>query len=194
VLDYDVHLHLKRGKQRLGITVKELGNTLLRRVLSQPLLDEVIGQRLVQMGRLSPEEYTQVVAEATNEIRKRAAKAKDLIRINPDHTLIFGPMQVRSVVRDPDGAFQVFESRLEDLRKKPIPPHHHDEEQQFIIVLSGKLLVDVEGSPSLLEPLMSLHIPSGAVHSSLPLTEELRLLTINVPAGPDYAKVRMGIK
>ena len=67
VLDEDVHRKLKQRKRDTGLTVREIGNSVLRSVLWRQSLSELIGRKLVESGALSAEEYTRIREAALNE-------------------------------------------------------------------------------------------------------------------------------
>ena len=90
MLDRDVHLKLRRRKRQTGLTVKEIGNSVLRSMLSRPLLSEVIAEKLVAMCKLSPKEYGGLVAEATREVDKATKQIDSWIQRTTNGTFVSG--------------------------------------------------------------------------------------------------------
>ena len=186
VLDPDVHLKLRRRKRQTGLTVKEIGNSVLRSMLSRPLLGEVIAEKLIAMGKLSPQEYEQLVAEAAREVNNTTNQIDSLIQRTPQKTFVCGSWELREVYCSPDNAYQVMERWARDANKNPMPSHRH-EANESITVLTGKVHLTVEAQEHLLQSPSVFHITSGQIHSSIPLTRDTRVVTVMTPPIPEFA-------
>lgn len=186
VLDPNVHLKLRRRKRQTGLTVKEIGNSALRSILSRPLLSEVIAEKLIEMGKLSPQEYERLVAEASREVNNKIDQIDSLIQRTTKQTFSSGSWELKEVYCSPDGAYQVVESWARDDKKTPMPSHQH-EVCEFVIVLAGKVHLIVESKEHLLNALTVFHILRGHVHSGAPLTRDTRVVTVITPPIPEFA-------
>ena len=91
VLDYDVHLRLMKRKSETGLSIRNIGNLILREALSQPhLLVDAVGEQLADLGLLTIEMYRQSVEQAVKEINERVAHCQELVSSGEDGTLIAG--------------------------------------------------------------------------------------------------------
>jgi len=181
VLDDDVYLKLQRRKARTKLSEKAIGNSILRRVLSRPPLSEAIGEKLVEMGKVSKEEYEQAVTDAIREIQKIPAAFSEIIEVTNQHTFTAGSWELKELCISQDRAFQVLEYWARDDKKVPLKPHSHTEFQYFIVV-TGRVQIQLEEEPRVLGPTEFLGIPPGKIHSSVPLTKDARMLVITTPA------------
>lgn len=187
VLATDVHQKLKRKKQQTGLTLTEIGNSILRSVLSRPSFGEVIGQKLVESGKISLADYKQVIADVAKEVQGIADPFADLVDATPQETLIVGSWEGKEIYKSPDGSYQLLEWWARDTQKVPARAHYHDQEGT-IVVLSGEVMVEVECEKLTLGPMNSIYIPLHEAHSKTPLTDDARVLLINKPTWPDYLR------
>ena len=80
VLDHDVHLRLAKRKREIGLSLRDIGNLILREVLSQPrLLVNTVGDRLVDLGLVDAEQFREALEHATAQIRQSAEISQDLV-------------------------------------------------------------------------------------------------------------------
>ena len=84
VLDDDVYLRLSRRKARTRLTMRTIGNSILRSMLSHRRLPDAIGERLIRMGKVSREEYARVLEESIKEVEKTPPRVAEIIRAT-DH-------------------------------------------------------------------------------------------------------------
>jgi len=181
VLDDDVYLKLKRRKARTKFTVKRIGNSLLRSELSHRSLPEAVGKVLVDMEKLSPEEYKEVLAEAERQIKTVPRSISEISKVSESNTFTSGSWKWKEIWKSSDEAFQVLESWARDAKKAPMQLHYHSE-HEYLIVLAGRVSVQTETRDHILEAGDSFCISPELVHSTVPLTRDVRVVTISVPA------------
>ncbi len=181
VLEDDVYLKLKRRKTQTKLSVKAIGNSILRRALSRPPLPEAIGDKLVKMGKVSKEEYEQAVTEAIKDSQKIPAHVSEIIKPTDRNTFVAGSWEFKELCRSQDGAFQVLECWARDETKTFVQPHSHSEFEYFIVV-AGRVQFESEMGNQVLTPTDSLCIPPERLHSNAPLTKDTRALVVSMPA------------
>ena len=186
VLDDDVYLKLKRRKIRTKLTVKAIGNSILRRALSHPSLLDVIGVKLMEKGKLSSKEYDQVVAEVLLEIHKPPAHVSEIIEPTGKQTYVSGSWEFKELHRSQDGAFQVLECWAKDEKRILVKPHSHSEFEYFIVV-TGRAQIELEKGSEVLGPTEILCIPPERIHSNAPLTKDTHVLVVSIPAMLDLS-------
>ncbi len=182
VLDDDVHKALKARKKKVGITVKEIGNSALRAALAIPTKEELIVEKLVETGKLSHEDYARAVSEAEAHVRAAQRKAIEAFRPVPgSKTVSVGSWTVREIFRSEDDSFAVFEHCARDEKKVTPPMHYHLESHVWAVVLQGKVLARTEKEERVLGPYEWTHYPPGVAHCSAPLTRDTCVLGIVSP-------------
>jgi mannose-6-phosphate isomerase-like protein (cupin superfamily) len=62
--------------------------------------------------------------------------------------------------------------------------HKHDDDDEFFFVLSGKLLIDLEGRTIELEPMTGTTVPKGVMHKTRALAETVMLMVETVSIDP----------
>jgi len=159
----------------------------MRSVLSRALLTDFIGEKLVEMGKLSSDEYDQLLAEATKKAQGMANLFDDLVSITDRKTITIGSWEAQEVFRPSDDAFQVLYAWISDGSRAPTASHYHDQ-HEFILVLNGAVEVETETQDHILKPQDSVSIPPGKLHNTIPLTEDARVIVVNTPPWPDYVK------
>lgn len=188
VLDNDVHLRLQKRKKSTGLTQQSIGNLILRSVLSQPnLLMETVGKKLADLGTIPLEEYEEVVKSVIRDIGQSAAKSTALLELGPGDSLVTGSWQVNLLHRSPDDSFQIVEAWARNARNEPVAHHIHSEDE-YVVVLSGCVMLEDAGRHTLLDPGSCFRIPTGDLHSLVPLGGDVQTLVTFVPAGPLFAK------
>jgi mannose-6-phosphate isomerase-like protein (cupin superfamily) len=183
VLDDDVHKALKARKKKIGVTVKEIGNSALRAALAMPTMEELIVEKLVETGKISRKDYDQAVAAADKAIKTASKKAAEaIIRDASRPTQTLGSWEGREVYRSPDGELQVFDHWARDAKKTPSPEIVHEESHAWSIVVSGKVHVRIGDEEATLGPNEAVPVPPGTPVVSTPLTKSARLLLVLAPA------------
>ena len=184
VLDYDVHLRLQRRKNETGLALHDIGNAILRSVLSQPLLVvDAVRDQLIQSGTCSQEAFQDALRSGIQRINVLARGEQELLSSpgkNGDSAS--GSWSIHSLYRAPDGGFELFEARARDARKRPTPLHLHDEEES-LQVLSGNVLVVDEIHHLLLTSGDCHCVERRHAHSVTPVTKDARVLVTLIPAG-----------
>ncbi|QAA75963.1 MAG: hypothetical protein BIP78_0195 [Candidatus Bipolaricaulis sibiricus] len=182
VLDDDVHRALKARKKQVGITVKEIGNSALRAALALPTLDEMIVEKLVETGKITPDDYDAAVAAAQAHLRAAQRKAIELFRPAPgSKSVSVGSWTVREIYRSKDDSYAVFEHRARDGRRIAPPLHYHTESHVWGIVLSGKILARTAQEERVLGVHEWTYYPPGVAHCSAPLTRDTCVVSIVAP-------------
>ena len=180
VLDDDVYLKLRRRKARTKLSEKAIGNSILRRVLSQQPLLEAIGEKLIEMGKVTMEEFDQATADAIRQVQKVPAHFSDIVEATDQRTFITGGWEFRELFISQDRTFQVLEYWARDDKKVHQKPHCHAESQYFL-VLAGRVEIQSEEESQILAPTEFLGIAPETVHSSTPLSNDARMLVVNTP-------------
>ena len=122
VLDEDVHRKLKQRKRDTGLTVREIGNSVLRSVLWRQSLSELIGRKLVESGALSAEEYTRIREAALNEAANELYTTEKAIELTEKGTVITGSWEAQERFCLREGLYQIMEAWARDGRAQPMPP------------------------------------------------------------------------
>ena len=188
VLDYDVHLRLQKRKRKTGLSLRSIGNMILRAVLSQPtLLTDAVGKRLVDSGLLELDAYEEAVRQAVEDVERASLDGTELAVPGQDGNLVSGSWELRNAYRSPDEAFQIIEAWAADPRKKATATHSHAEDEHML-VLSGSVMLTEEGQEMILSAGMCYHILEGRIHSAIPLDTSVRILTTFIPAGPLFSQ------
>ena len=189
VLEDDVYLKLKKRKARTRLSVKAIGNALLRSSLSRAPLPEVIGKKLMEAGKVTPTDYNQALEEALKELQEIANPVSQIIERTSQHSLVSGSWEFRECFRAQNGSFQVLEGWARDRKRKAMPPHVH-RESEVIIVLAGSTQLQLETEIQILGPVDSVYIPPGQIHSMVPLTDDVRMVVVTTPAIIEYSQNR----
>ena len=85
----------------------------------------------------------------------------------------------KATAEETDGAFILFEDRMQ--RGKTTPLHTHPHEDETFIVLEGEILVHVEGTEHLVGPGGVAVVPRGTRHAFLVTSEIARILALLTP-------------
>ena len=186
VLDDDVHEALVGRRDMTGLPISKIGNSILRAHIAAVLLEDLVGRALVERGRISQDEYSEVLRQASNELRRSFRPGHPPVEATADGELISGSWGVKSVFSSPDGAFQILECWARDSLQQPMGQHSHDADE-FFIALSGRALFVMHGLPFTLMPGNTLQVPAGAAHSAVPLNAECHILAVTVPATAEYS-------
>lgn len=186
VLDDDVYEALVGRRDMTGMPISRIGNDILRTHISAVLLDDLIGKKLVEAGRLSHAEYRDVLHQASEELHRIFQPGHAPVEVTEDGTLVSGSWKLASVYRSDDSAFQLIECWARDALKQPMGQHSHSADE-FFIAVGGRCLLVMEGFPFTLVKGNVLQVPAGATHSAVPLDTDCHLLVLTIPATPEYS-------
>jgi len=189
VLDDDVYLRLSRRKVRTRLTMRTIGNSILRSVLSHRRLPDAIGDRLIRMGKVTREEYERVLAESLKEVEKAPPHVSKIIHATDHKSFTSGSWEFQELWRKPNGAIAVVECWARDAKRVPMKSHFHAE-SEFLIVTRGRVQVQTERETRVLEEGDSFSLPAGQIHSNGPLSDDARMFVITTPALSDLATTR----
>jgi len=90
VLDADVHEILKQRKELTGSSIKEIGNSVLRTFIESVFLGDIVGRILVEKGKVSEDEYSHALKQASAELRQFQANVGVPVEMTRKGTLIAG--------------------------------------------------------------------------------------------------------
>jgi mannose-6-phosphate isomerase-like protein (cupin superfamily) len=186
VLDDDVYEALLGRRDLTGMPISKIGNGVLRSHIANVLLEDVVGQKLVETGHLSRAEYQDILHQAAEELRRTFQPKRVPVEVADDGTMVAGSLMIANIHRPEDGAFQLLECWARDTLQQPMGQHAHGADE-FLVALSGRSLVVMGGFPFILTKRNMLQIPAGVIHSVVPLDSECHFLVLTVPATPEYA-------
>lgn len=186
VLDEDVHKALIQRREMTGLPISHLGNAILRGHIAATLLENLLGQHLIDKGFISTEQYQEVLEQVDHDVRARFRPGIAPIEQSEDGKLISGSWEIENLFEDPMGSYQLLEVWTRDALQQPMSQHVHDADE-YIISLGGRTLFIMSGVPFTLTKGNMLQIPSGAPHSAFPMSTDCHLLTMVMPAVPEYS-------
>ncbi len=125
VLDDDVHEILKERKELTGSSIKEIGNSVLRTSIESVFLGDIVARILVEKHRISEDEYSHALGQASAELRQSQANLRVPVQTTSRGTLVAGSLENRQLFRRSDGAFQILEIWTRDSRRLPMQAHRH---------------------------------------------------------------------
>lgn len=192
VLDPDVHAKLSTRKRRSNLTIREIGNTMLRSVLSRPSLSEIIGKRLVEAGIVTAEAYERVRAEALQDAAVHIHEPSRVVHWTPRGTFVSGSWEAQETFRSPSGDYQVLEAWARDGREHPMPTHCH-KGIEILFVVNGALLATLEDAQA--EAILAgsvLRIPATMSHTIAPVARETRAVIVLTPPEICYTQPGSG--
>lgn len=185
VLDDDVHEVLKQRKELTGSSIKDIGNSVLRTSLESVFLGDIVSRILVESKKISEDECNHALEQASAELRQSQANVRVPVEMTRKGTLISGSWEIKQLLRRSDDAFQVLECWARDPRQLAMQAHRHAADA-FFIVLQGRVMIVMSGTPCTLQPLNMCQIPSYVVHSVKPLDADCHMLALFIPAVPEY--------
>jgi mannose-6-phosphate isomerase-like protein (cupin superfamily) len=185
VLEDDVYEALVGRTQLSGLPIGRLGNAILRAHIGSALLESFVCHRLVEMGRVTEDEYRGVLDEAAQTLRRSFLPVSPPVDRGEGEELISGSWAIQNVYSPPEGAYQLLEVWAKDNLQRPMGQHAHAADE-YVIGISGKTMFVMNGIPCTLRPGGIFQIPSGSVHSATPLGADSHLLVLVVPAVPEY--------
>ena len=185
VLEDDVHRTLKAKKGLAGLSIREIGNAVLRSSMDREHLPDIVGDILVGMGRLSEDEYRQVLEQAAAEAQRIGEATASPVTRTREGTLVSGSWEMENVLTSRSSLFQILECWARDGHRLPMEAHRHDADE-FVIALRGRTLVTMNGVPVALGARNMLQIPAGCVHSGTPLDGTAHVVVVVMPPIPEY--------
>ena len=186
VLDNDVYEALLGRKEMTGEPIGRIGNSILRVHIAAALLEDLVGKKLVEAGRLSDAEYADVLHQASEELRRMFHPARVTVEVLKDGTMVAGSWRIQSLQRSEDGSFHLLECWARDALQRPMAQHVHDA-HEFLVSMGGRCFVVMGGLPFTLTKGNMLQVPAGAAHSAVPLDAECHLLALTIPATAEYS-------
>ncbi|MEW6217440.1 MAG: cupin domain-containing protein [Candidatus Bipolaricaulota bacterium] len=182
VLDNDVHKALKARKKKVGVTVKEIGNSALRAALLVPTRQELIVEKLVETGKITRKDYDQAAAAANRALKSAYTKTGEEVTPPPDGSpMTIGSWQGKMIHLSSDGVFHMFVHRARDGKKTSSSMHQHSEAHSWTLVVQGKVLCRIGKEERILGASEAVHIPPEVPHNSAPLTRNTVMLTLMSP-------------
>jgi len=185
VLEEDVHRALRKKKTETGITVKDLGNCVLRSVLERPLLVEAIGEQLVADGLLNEEQFDVIRNEALAKICMSAAEVSTIVHPTSRNTVASGSWEIEELAKDTAGTYQVLLAWVRDHRMRSIKMHKHVG-VEFLILLKGSALVTIDIESQVMAAPTTVTVPAHAFHSVTPLERGTQMIAVISPPEPGY--------
>ncbi len=172
-----------------GLPIGKLGNAILRSHIASVHLEELLGKKLVESGRVDREEYQEILEGALRELRDAFTPGHAPVEITASGDMVSGSWEIQSLLRPSDGGFQILECWARDALQRPMAQHSHDADE-YAIMLGGRSHWVISGTPIVLQKGNVLQIPAEAVHACLPLDRECHMLVVTVPATPEYSTAR----
>lgn len=186
VLDPDVHERLKSRKRQLGTTVREIGNAVLRSVLDQPPISEVIAKKLIREGKISAEDYHLAREEALSELHGLHREVAEVLHSKEGGTFTSGSWEVSIGQSGAALHYQVFDAWALDDEGRPLDLHCHAESNEYFIVLEGRVLITLNEKEIMLDKGDCFRIQPGLAHAVTPLTNTTRAVVICQPPDPSF--------
>lgn len=186
VLDDDVYGALLGRKDLTGRPISRIGNSILRAHIAAAHLEDLIGKELVETGRISQDEYREVLHQALTELRRSFQPGRAPVEVSADGRMVSGSWEIENRFRSEDGSFQILECWARDSLQQPMGQHTHDADE-YLIALNGSTLFVMSGLPFTLVKGNVLQVPARAEHSAVPLDSDCHLLAVTVPATVEYS-------
>ena len=154
-------------------------------MLERPLLAEAIGKRIISSGLLSSEEFERLWKEASRDITAPSSDVSSLLRPTNRDTLATGSWEIKEVARDTERDFQILLVWVKDRQLRPMLVHQH-KGSEFVVVLSGGIMMSIDGESCIIKAPGCKLIPQGSFHSATPLDRSTVLLTVLSPLEPAF--------
>ena len=185
VLDDDVYDCLVKRRSLTGTTMGAIGNGILRSHISSRRIEQLVGEHLVSGGKITPEEYEEALLHASESVRRSSPSAPLCLAEGEDGLLTTGSWCIRNLLSPPEQTFQLLEAWARDACERSTEQHTHGGDE-YIVLVEGKALCVVNGLPCTLQKGTMLHIPTGAIHTMLPVGIDCHLLILVVPGVPEF--------
>jgi mannose-6-phosphate isomerase-like protein (cupin superfamily) len=185
VLEDDVYEALQGRKELSGLPLGKLGNAILRAHIASAFLENSVGQRLVEMGRVTAEEYRDILDQAARNLRRSFVPRMPPIERTGSGEMLAGSWSIQNVFAPPGGAFQILEAWARDSLQQAMGQHSHASDE-YVIALGGKTLFVMSGAPCTLRKNGVFEVPAGVIHSATPLDADSHLVVVVIPAAPEY--------
>ncbi len=182
VLDPEVYELLALRKKATGLTMKELGNLVLRASLGLPSPWENALHALVRSGKLKPEDYDEALNLVLEEMNAQVIRVDELGASGHQSEGSLGSWAGRELARAPDGRWQVMEAWGQDNRRAFTLPHLYRHVEAVGLLVSGQLALRCPTGIEIFEAPHFFHFPKGHVCASAPLSTETRVVLIFFPA------------
>ena len=166
------------------MTIQDAGNSILRAALSRPLLSEVIAHKLLAARKLTEGEWESSLESSLEEAQSVFPSFSDHILIVDRTRVINASWKRACVYRSPSLSFEMVEHVANNLDTGEAIAHVHEGEE-FLVVLSGTVRVRIMDEAITLHAGESLHFAGRDPHLTLPLVQDARVLSINVPPWSD---------
>lgn len=174
VLDHDVHLRLQRRKRELGISIKGIGNSILRTCLDRtaPLLD-LVRDELIEMHKITAADYRGAVERVMARVAQQSAIDDAFPLPAEGETVVSGSWEIECIHHPSSGGVCIYNCTAHNLRKLMTPSHYHKQDMH-VLVLSGVVAFYIGTDQRHLSANSGLYIPAGQVHAKVPLTQDTR--------------------
>jgi mannose-6-phosphate isomerase-like protein (cupin superfamily) len=186
VLDEDVHKALTQRREMTGSPIAHLGNAILRGHIASSLLESMLGQRLIDNGFVTAEQYQEVLEQVNRGVRDQLRTGTTPIARSAEGDFVSGSWQTRNLFEDAVGSFQLLEMWARDALQHPMPQHSHDVDE-YVISLAGRSFFVTNGIPFTLTKGNVAQIPAGTAHSAIPMDVECHLLVLVAPYLPELS-------
>jgi len=175
VLDYHVHQLLVSARRRTGVSMRRIGNTILRCSLRRwATLHRLLGDALHEVAGVREDQFTRAIAMAFERLHETSQLDSDFCT-GESPLQVWNGWRIRSLDDEMEGSTRVLEYTLVSHRLVAMPLHCH-EEDVHLLCLNGHALLTISGSQQLLAPNQSANINAGADHSVVPLSQDIRFL------------------
>ena len=169
-----------------GLPISQIGNAIVRAHIAASRAEDFLREELIKMGHLTDQEYQQALEQANRRLRDEFRPgAAGIERIAPGR-FTAGSWEIQNLWESPVGAFQLLEAWARDALQRSITQHTHAADE-YLISIAGRCFVVLGGVPLTLTGGTVLRIPAQAAHTATPLDEQCHLLTVVVPAVPEYS-------
>ncbi|MBU1050921.1 hypothetical protein KKG90_12980 [Candidatus Bipolaricaulota bacterium] len=185
VLDHDVHLRLRRRKKTLGISIREIGNSILRICLDRSIpMIELLRDELVDMGKITTAEYDTAIELAMKRLARTCTTDDAFLPSGTEGSSKSGSWDICHLCHLGPGNVRVYGFSARNMRKLMTPTHYHMQDLHAL-VLSGVVAFHVGTEQHHIGASSGFHIPAGQLHSTVPLTSDARMLVALVDPNAD---------
>ncbi|MBN1858778.1 hypothetical protein JW848_06190, partial [Candidatus Bipolaricaulota bacterium] len=146
VLDEDVHEALSHRREMTGLPISQIGNAIVRAHIAASFAEDLLGDELVKMGRITKDEYRRLLEKTDRRLRDEFRPGAAAIeRIAPGR-FTAGSWEFQNVWQSPVGAFQLLEVWARDALQRSMTQHTHAADE-YLISLAGRCFVVLGGVP-----------------------------------------------
>jgi len=185
VLDHDVHLRLLRRKKILGISIRGIGNSILRVCLDKSIpMIEFLRDELVAMGKITPNEYDAAIQRAMKRAAEISRTDDSFLPAGNEGAVVSGSWTIKRLHHLKPGNVRIYDFSVDNMRGLMTPSHYHSQDLHAL-VLSGVVAFHVGTDQHHLAATSGIHIPAGQSHSGVPLAADTRMLVALVDQGTE---------